>query len=90
MESKAFIMGLLGMGFSDLLWLVSTTIPEQVALVLFLVGLALDLLGIILGRGIAGRSNAAIGGIIGGLLGLMFLGLVAFMFVAEIASSLPR
>ena len=97
MERRAFIIGLLGMIFGVLLWLIqglshggiSPTTRWNVKIVIFFVGLALDLLGIILGVR-AGRSNAAIGGIGGGLMGLMLLGLVVFIIAAEIASSTPR
>lgn len=95
MERMTFIIGLLGTIFGALLLLVHTGLTHRginasnvegdVAVVIFFVGLALDLLGIILGISAwvrEGRSKEAIGGIVGGLVGLMLLGLAIFVIVA--------
>ncbi len=88
MERMAFIIGLLGTIFGALLWLVGLTRGinlSNVEVVIFFVGLALDLLGIILGISELvreGRSKEAIGGIAGGLVGLLLLVLGIFVIVA--------
>ena len=92
MERMTFIIGLLGTIFGALFWLVGLTrginlsnVEGDVAVVIFFVGLALDLLGIILGISAwvrEGRSKEAIVGIVGGLVGLMLLGLAIFVIVA--------
>ena len=90
MEKRPCIMALSGLSLAALLWLVHVALPrggrkrENAEVVLFMLSLAFDLLGIILGLSAVvreGRSRAAWGGVVGGLAGLVLLALVLFVIV---------